>query len=128
MDGTRGEYLTYNGKPAHTVFSSNCGGVTQTGGQAGWGEVNYWKSIFDGNGPSHQPVSLAELRKWLQQTPAVFCESSKYTWHPEFRWTRVVMADDLAAKISRKKVIGQIKKIQMLQELEMCVLIKILII
>lgn len=115
VDGTKGEYLVYNGRPAHTVFSSNCGGITQTGGQAGWGDTPYWQSAFDGKEPARRPESLAALRRWLQKTPPAYCESSKYTWHPEYRWTRVVMPEDIAAKISRKRDIGRIKKIQILE-------------
>lgn len=115
VDGTRGQYLIYNGKPAHTVFSSNCGGITQTGGQAGWGEVGYWQSIYDGDEPGAKPGSLYDLRRWLKTTPATFCQSSKYTWHPEYRWTRVVQAGDIAAKVARKKQIGKLKGIQILR-------------
>lgn len=115
VDGTKGEYLNFNGKPAHTVFSSNCGGVTQSGGQAGWGDVHYWHSIGDAQDSLLKPMNIMELRQWLQENPAVFCKSSQYTWHPEFRWTRVVKASDISAKISRKKEIGTLLKIQILE-------------
>ena len=114
VDGTRGEYLSYNGNTANAVFSSNCGGLTQSGTQAGWGEEAYWKSIIDGDEHAEHPSSLVELRRWLVDVPDAYCASSKYTWHPEYRWTKVVQADDIAQKISRKKPIGKLTGIKIL--------------
>ncbi|MFA6584764.1 MAG: SpoIID/LytB domain-containing protein, partial [Elusimicrobiaceae bacterium] len=57
VDATRGETLTYEGKPAQTVFSSNSGGFTQSGVSAGWGDVPYWKVASDYADMSAPPAS-----------------------------------------------------------------------
>lgn len=109
-DLTRGVALTYAGKAIHAVFSSNCGGHTQSGSGAGWADLPYWRMISDGAEPAgvESPGALAAFFK---TSPEVYCRASKYTWAPEFRWTRVISAEDLVARLNRKTRLGKLKKI-----------------
>ena len=47
VDATRSLVVKYNGRPVSAVFSSNSGGFTQDGKNAGWNDMPYWHD--DGN-------------------------------------------------------------------------------
>lgn len=109
-DLTRGVVLAYGGKPIHAVFSSNCGGHSQSGAGAGWADLPYWRMVYDGVA-SDGVKSPRSLAAFLKRSPDVYCKTSKYTWAPEFRWTRLISVDDLISRLKRKAVIGKLKKI-----------------
>lgn len=108
-DLTRGQVLNYAKKAIHAVFSSNCGGHTQSGAGAGWSDLPYWGMVYDGeNGADLE--SPSGLAAFLRTSPPVHCRASKYTWAPESRWTRLIPAKDLIARLDRKAKIGRLKK------------------
>jgi len=109
-DLTRGIVLAYAGKPIHAVFSSNCGGHSQSGAGAGWADLPYWRMVYDG-AASDGVKSPGALAAFLKRSPEVYCKTSKYTWAPEFRWTRLISAEDLVSRLKRKAVIGKLKKV-----------------
>ncbi|MBI4387087.1 MAG: SpoIID/LytB domain-containing protein, partial [Elusimicrobia bacterium] len=109
VDDTRGQILAYNGNPAHTIFFSNCGGHTQSGKEVGWADVAYWQGVFDGKDSARAPDSPWKLKEWLKTEPAVYCNATKFIWSPEFRWTRVISADELESRVFRIKNIGRIR-------------------
>ncbi|MBI4249080.1 MAG: SpoIID/LytB domain-containing protein [Elusimicrobia bacterium] len=111
VDETRAQFLTHKGSPAHSIFFSNCGGHTQSGREIGWGNVAYWQGVFDGKDATLEPQTPAQLKRWLQSEPAVYCNLPKYAGAAEFRWTRVVLASDLEARVSRKRNLGRIKNV-----------------
>lgn len=115
VEETRGLALTYWGDPLHAVFSSNCGGRTQTGGQAGWGDVAYWTSVSDARPGAAMPENIWELGEWLRALPELYCKSSTYVWMPEHRWWRIVPADVLTKRVARKRKIGRIRQVRILK-------------
>jgi SpoIID/LytB domain protein len=114
VNETRGQIVVYDGIPAHAVFSSNCGGLTQSGPQAGWGDVAYWKSVSDVKAEAAAPTSPWELREWLRDNSNVYCRASQYVWAPESRWTRVVPAEVISRRLG-KKGLGRVKQIKILK-------------
>lgn len=109
-DLTRGKVLSYAGKAIHSVFSSNCGGHTQSGSGAGWADLPYWRMVHDGETAAAIEGPYA-LSSFIRSSPEVFCRTSRYTWAPEFRWTRLISAEDLIARLNRKGTVGKLKKI-----------------
>lgn len=109
-DLTRGKVLAYEGKTIHAVFSSNCGGHTQGGSGAGWADLPYWRMVNDGDRQAAWE-SPGELSLFLKNSPELYCRASKYTWAPEYRWTRHITAEDLVARLSRRSRLGRLKKI-----------------
>jgi SpoIID/LytB domain protein len=114
VDQTRGLALTYQGDPIHAVFSSNCGGISQSGSQAGWGDVAYWKSVDDTR-EGLRPVSPWALSEWLRNYPDLYCQASSCVWMPEYRWWRVVPAEEMGRRVARKRHIGRIRQIRILK-------------
>lgn len=111
VDATRGRVLTWKGQLCHTVFSSNCGGVTQSGPQAGWGDEPYWKSVSDARPGVETPQSPWEWRRWVIRHADVYCKASQYVSNAEYRWSRVIPAAAIAAKLARKRKLGRVKQI-----------------
>jgi SpoIID/LytB domain protein len=112
VDKTRGQVLYYNGKVAHPLYHSNCGGHTQSSKDlAGWGTAEYLTGIFDGPDDLHFPESLPELESWIKSSPEAYCNITASGRDPEFRWFRLVPADLLQEKIRRQKDIGNIRDI-----------------
>ena len=110
VDATRGEILEHNGKIAHTIYSSNCSGHTQSSKDLkGWGDVPYWQGVMDGE--TEPPRDLVELDRWLKHPPDIFCAPSKYTYYAESRWIRVITQDELSERLNRDYKLGGIKKI-----------------
>lgn len=110
VDATRGEILEYNGKIAHTLYSSNCSGHTQSSKDLkGWGDVPYWCGVVDVE--IDFPDDLTKLDKWLKHPPDIFCAPSKYTYYAESRWMRVITQDELSEQLNRAYNVGGIKKI-----------------
>jgi len=115
VDATRGRLLMFNGQLCHTVFSSNCGGMTQRGSQAGWGDVAYWTAVSDARAGVRLPSSPWEWRRFIQQQPDVYCAASQYVSHGEYRWVRIIPADLIAEKVAGKRRIGRVRQIHVVK-------------
>ena len=116
VDGTRGRVVTYKGSLAHVIYSSNCGGHTQSGKDlVGWGDVPYWSGIYDAPGAMPDPHSPWDLRQWLYAWPPAFCKPSADVHASHFRWTRVMAWQDLEEKLNRKLKTGKLKTIRALR-------------
>jgi SpoIID/LytB domain protein len=115
VDATRGRLLTYHGEICHTVFSSNCGGLTQEGAQAGWGNVAYWQAQSDARPGVRLPSSPWEWKRWVQQQGDVYCRSSQYVSHGEYRWIRIIPADVIAEKLSHRRRLGRVRQIHIVK-------------
>ena len=112
---TRGRIATYQGKPAHVIYSSHCGGRTQSGTDIGWGAVPYWKSVEDAPGNEAPPASPIELRRYLSDWPRGFDRPSSYVHPAHARWTRAIPAKALEEKLDRKFHIGRLRGIRVLR-------------
>ncbi|MBI5631166.1 MAG: SpoIID/LytB domain-containing protein [Elusimicrobia bacterium] len=116
VEATRGRIAVFNGKVAHVIYSSNCGGHTQNGSDlTGWGDVSYWSSIPDGQGLPATVDSPWELRRWLLGWPAAFCKPSNYAHPSHFRWTRIIPFKDLEEKIARRYKTGKLLSLRVLR-------------
>ncbi|MBI4385877.1 MAG: SpoIID/LytB domain-containing protein [Elusimicrobia bacterium] len=110
VDATRGRVVAYQGKAAHVLYSSNCGGHTQSGWEvSGWGDVPYWRGAPDSSpGSPPYPRSPWELWWWLRQTPKAYCMPSRYVYPSHYRWNRIIAAKDLEEKLNRSRKIGRL--------------------
>jgi SpoIID/LytB domain protein len=112
---TRGRVATYDGKPAHVIYSSHCGGRTQSGTDISWGNVPYWKSVDDSAEYQDPPASPLELRRFLSDWPKGFDRPSSYVYPAHARWTRAIPAKDLEEKLNRKFKIGKLRGLRVLR-------------
>ncbi len=111
VEETRSELPVYRGKIAHTLYSSNCGGHTQSSSELkGWGDEPYLKRVPD-SAQGAVPVTNAALEKWLKHTPDVYCHIPKYCYPAEFRWARIFQRADIETSINKNYNVGKIKAI-----------------
>jgi stage II sporulation protein D len=97
------------------IYSSHCGGRTQSGTDIGWGNVPYWTSVEDSDSHEDPPASPLELRRWLSDWPRGFDRPSSYVYPAHARWTRAIPAKDLEEKLNRKFKIGKLKGLRVLR-------------
>ena len=75
---TRGEVLTYDGRPCDARFSKNCGGIIEEY-QTAWGNmaVPYLIALRDSHGKDRSPPALVNdraMRAFLQNPPPAYCD------------------------------------------------------
>lgn len=116
VEATRARIVTYQGKPAHVIYASNCGGRTQSGRDVtGWGHVPYWLGVADSPAGGEESPSPWKLRRSLLSWPGAFCKPSNDVHPSHFRWTRIVSWADLSEKLDRKLKIGRLKSLRPLR-------------
>ena len=94
VENTRGIVGVYKGKIINAVYSTSCGGKTETSSNAWSGkEVPYLTSIYDGKGSnSYDLTQNYYAEKWIKNPQPVFCnvENEKgwvrntYTWEKKY--------------------------------------------
>ena len=115
VSDTRGRVAVYHGKPAHVIYSSHCGGRTQSGTDIGWGDVPYWKGVADSPTTEATPASPLDLRLFLSDWPKGFDRPSNYVYPAHARWTRAIPAKDLEDKLNRRFKLGKLLGLRVLR-------------
>ena len=112
VETTLGQVLLYKGDPIESVFSANCGGVTQSSKDAGWSTTPYLNSVSDYKTFDFQQLQPYHFKELLQHRQDAYSRYSKYVSPGAYRWTRVIEEADLRKLIKRrKKDIGAITAI-----------------
>lgn len=116
-DGTRGLVLVHGKRLAHTPYMSNCGGHTQDSAEmTGWGKMPYLRGREDTAEGETRIKSPWELELWMKSAPKVFCNVPKYMHSSQFRWSRVLPANDLGDRIRRRnRRFGYLRAIRVLR-------------
>ncbi|PIP84183.1 MAG: hypothetical protein CO113_02555 [Elusimicrobia bacterium CG_4_9_14_3_um_filter_62_55] len=110
VNETRGRVVSYQGRVANVLYSSNCGGHTQSSGEIrGWGEVPYFRGTTDGGENQEIPYSPWQLRQFLREPAQGYCAASGFVHNGHSRWSRVVSASELEARLDRHLGIGKLK-------------------
>jgi|GEM_PF-266276 len=112
---TRARVALYKGKLAHVIYSANCGGITQSGRDVGWGKVPYWTSVSDSERPIAPPDSPSALRGFLGSWPDAYCKPAGDVHGAHSRWARVISAKDLEEKLNRKFRLGRLRGLRVLR-------------
>ena len=116
VEATQGEILQYENTPIESVFSANCGGITQSSKEAGWSETPYLQPVSDYKNFDLAQLQPYHLKELLQYPQEAFSRYDKHVSLAAFRWARVVDEEDLRSIIKRqKKDIGKITAIIPLQ-------------
>lgn len=110
-EATNGVVLTYKGKPIEAVFSSNCGGYTQSSKEAGWYPHEYLKPVSDYKDFNTQNLQPYQFKELLQHSQPAFSRYYKSVSPSNFRWTRLVDEEQIRSVVARRKDIGKIKAI-----------------
>lgn len=94
VENTRGIVGVYKGNIINAVYSTSCGGKTETSSNAWNGkEVPYLTSIYDGKGSnSYDLTQNYYAEKWIKNSQPVFCNvkdekgwvRNTYTWEKKY--------------------------------------------
>lgn len=110
VEATLGQTLSYQGKPIESVFSANCGGITQSSKEAGWSDTPYLHPVSDYKDFDFTRLQPYHFRSLLQYQHDAYSRYDKNVSLAAFRWVRVVEEKELRDVIKRqKKDIGEIK-------------------
>lgn len=112
VNATRGEILLYKDKIAHTLYSSNAGGHTQSSRELdGWGDVHYLEGVLDAPDTTKAPYSPYTVEKWIKIKPDVYSNLPEFSYPAEFRWVNIIKREDLEERINRTYQVGTITAI-----------------
>lgn len=116
VESTVGEIMTYKNKPIESVFSANCGGITQSAKGAGWNSTDYLQPVSDYKDFDFDQLQPYHFKDLLQHPHDAYSRYDKNVSMAAYRWTRVVDEEDLRQVIKKqKKDIGRITAIIPLQ-------------
>jgi len=116
VESTMGEILTYQEKPIESVFSANCGGITQSAKEAGWTDTPYLQPVSDYKDFDFSHLQPYHFKELLQYQHDAYSRYDKNVSMAAFRWIRVVPEAELREVIKRqKRDIGQITAIMPLK-------------
>ena len=107
---TAGEILVRDGKIVPTVFSSNCGGWTESNETVWRSPANpALRAVSDLAGGNEKSPIGRGMSAWLTQPPKANCSGD-----PEgFRWRRKYTAGELSAIVNKRHAVGTISKIDL---------------
>lgn len=109
VEATLGQTLEYKNKPIESVFSANCGGVTQSAQDAGWNDTPYLQTVSDYREFDFSHLQPYHFKALLQYPSAAYSKYDKHVSMAAFRWARVVSEKELREVIkNQKKDIGPI--------------------
>ncbi|MFH2204455.1 MAG: SpoIID/LytB domain-containing protein [Elusimicrobiota bacterium] len=112
VKATQGRIVTHSGHVAEMLYSSNCGGHSQSSGELkGWTSISYFTGVQDADSVVEVPSSPWELRRWLRSTPKAYCRPSAYVYPSHYRWGRVIPAPEMEKRINRSVDIGRLQGI-----------------
>ena len=112
VESTMGEILKYKNKPIESVFSANCGGITQSAKEAGWYDTPYLNPVSDYKDFDFDRLQPYHFKELLQYPHDAYSRYNNHVSLAAFRWTRVVDVEDLSQLIKRqKKDIGRVTAI-----------------
>ena len=110
-EATQGLILEYNNRPIEAVFSSNCGGSTQSSKEAGWFDTPYLKPVSDYINLKPEDFEPYQFSLLLQYPQEAYSRYFNNVSKSNFRWVRYVEEPILRQVVARKKDIGKIKEI-----------------
>lgn len=118
VDETRGEVMLYKGKPVDALYSSNCGGHTQSNVFGNAQDIPYLAAQIDSFNDVNLifPLSPFEMEGWLQEPPkGILCSLSGESNSSNFRWVRIYSAQELIELLNKIADFGEITKIIVLK-------------
>lgn len=112
VNSTRGQILTFNGRPAGTFYYDNSGGYSESGAFV-WGtDRPYLQALPEKPlAVRDQPLTPDQLADWLTDQPDCVSFREGYYVRSAYRWTLWVTREQLESRLRPKAKIGRIKAI-----------------
>ncbi|HHT49540.1 MAG TPA: SpoIID/LytB domain-containing protein [Firmicutes bacterium] len=115
VDATRGQILTYNGKPISAFYSANSGGYSAVPPVTWNFSPPYLQAVPDKLIPAHDGLlPPAKLAAWVKERPESYASNPKYSNRSAYRWRVIVPRTEIEHRVNKQKDIGQITGLQTL--------------
>ncbi len=118
VEATRGQIMTYNGRPINAVYHANCGGHTDSSRDI-WGgdDVPYLRGVSDlvSGKDSDYSKDDARLRAYLTGAPAVYCRQPELEDWAHFRWVRTLTRAQIEKSLADMVNVGEVIDLRPLQ-------------
>jgi len=117
VEETRGIVMQYNSKTIDAVYSSNCGGHTQSYIFGSPEDMPYLNSIIDAKDSKFIfPLTPLQFEDWIKRLKEpTFCSLNNDSKASSFRWVRIYSASELNGIINNTFDAGQLRKIIVLK-------------
>lgn len=119
VEETAGQVLTYDGQLIDAVYSSTCGGYTESAEEA-WGRaVPYLVGVSDFQGEvdpaiAPQPRDEAGWAAYCMTARGLNCLQPKYARPEAFRWVKLITRKELEAGLPADCRVGTVRSITVL--------------
>lgn len=114
VDATTGQVLTCRGTLIDAVYSSTCGGFTESA-ETAWGyPVPYLSGVSDepeAGPPAALPHSEEDWAAFFKSAPALNCLQPKYARPEAYRWVKIATRKELEAGLPESCRVGTLLKI-----------------
>ncbi len=112
VNTTRGQILTFDGKPASAFYYDNSGGYTESGAFVWETDRPYLQALPEKPlAVREQPLTPDELSAWLTGQPDCSSFREGYYVRSAYRWTLWITREQIESRIRSKARIGRIKAI-----------------
>lgn len=110
---TAGMVLTYHDDLIDAVYSSTCGGITESAESAWNRAVPYLVSVTDISEDTEQslPSTEEDWAAFFKSSPAMCCFQPKYAKAEAFRWVKLITRKELEAGLPDKYCVGTLQDI-----------------
>lgn len=116
VDATRGQIVTYNGKPINAFYSGNNGGYSASSQDIWNSNIPYLQAVPDKLlNLGTELLSPADLAEWLTTRPQTYSNYPKYSGRSKYRWNLWVSRQDIEDRIKMGEKIGQINSITVIK-------------
>lgn len=118
VDETRGITMTFEDKPIDAIYSSNCGGHTQSNVFGAGQDIAYLKGRLDASEIKGLAFPLApwELERWLREPPAgILCDLKENSSGSSFRWVRIYSSEEINNMLRQFADFKEVEKIIILK-------------
>lgn len=109
VNATKGQILTYEGKPISAFYSANSGGYTDLP-PATWNFAPpYLQAVPDPKLTAHEGFPSPEtLAAWVNERLPSYSANPKYSARSAYRWKVIVPRTEIEDRLGRSEQIGQI--------------------
>lgn len=112
VNASRGQILTYNGKPIAAFFTGNSGGYTENSQDLWNFSLPYLQAVSDPLLPPRDSLLPPDdLARWLSSRPETYSSHPKYSARSSYRWVLWVPRLELEYRINSVKKIGTITSV-----------------
>ena len=114
VDATRGQILTYNGKPIAAFFHGNSGGFTGSSADLWNLDLSYLRPQADLLLPATVAggrMDPADLWNWLLSRPLTYSSQPKYSAASSYRWSFWISRVQLERRLNQGDKLGQIRSL-----------------